>query len=221
MPANNFFKGVISIHSGEDCINIAMTDPLVKIINLDEDGWDVMLSEENPQVIMGTILLPPVEAMWALVDGDKEQFNQIYSMHLIEPVCIDFLSALLAFIYRGGKLIVYHPDLNNECIKFLYNYFQQMMGIHISTSNVDPFAWNPAFIPYYCNSIYSIGAMTPYQYLYEYPEDALIPDNLYFKIINETFTPGDSLLDKKNNIDRLKTIIKSNMAAQFPIIQNK
>ena len=79
------FKGSMSlIFDPKIVCNIMMQNPSVRVISLDEDNAVPMLCDENnPQVIPGTILLPPIEAMWAIVDEQMEAFNQIYYAHQV------------------------------------------------------------------------------------------------------------------------------------------
>ena len=63
--------------------------PDVKIISLDEDN---SIGLDPSIFVYGTILLPPVEAVIAEVDGNEEKYDMIYSNHLISDPVKEYMS---------------------------------------------------------------------------------------------------------------------------------
>ena len=71
-------RGFMNITSDPKlCFEFAQNDPNTKIISLDEDNTYMELNPvDNPNVIMGTVLLPPLEVQWAELDGDVQKYNE-------------------------------------------------------------------------------------------------------------------------------------------------
>jgi len=126
---------------------------------------------------------------------------------------------LLAAMWHGTNLILYYPDQDQPTIKYLYSYLQQNYGLLVSLSAMQPFQFDPRSIPLYCNSIFSVGAMSIYDYLREYPVDARIPDAVYMDI--SRLLPGDTLQEKFELINRLLRVLKTRPNAVVPIKEVK
>ena len=200
--------------------DMMMNNPSVKVISLDEDNAVPMLSDENnPQVVPGTVLLPPIEAMWAIVDEQEEQFAQAYYMHLVSPECMQYIAALLSAAYRGYNVIFYYPNESDKIINYLYNFLMTQYGIRLAVNAVNPFAFDKMSVPLYCNSMFSIKGIGIGEYLQYYPNDAKIPDVVYLEIIKTLSLPGDTLADKMKLVDRLRRVLKINPRAMCPIIE--
>ena len=196
--------------------DIMMKNATVKVISLDEENCVPMLCDENnPQVIPGTILLPPVEALWALIDGNNDMFIQIYHSYLVTPEVMNYVATMITAAYQGINLIIYYPEENDMKIKYLYHYFQTNYGITIALNSQMPFMWDPMSVPLYCNSIYSVKAMTPREYLTCYPCDAIIPDQIMLEIAS--YIPGDTLESKFSLINRMREVFKRRPNAIVPI----
>ena len=217
----NFFKGNFLIMCNiKDIKYILMnTNPqsMLWVINLDEEYTDPILN--SPLVVPGTVLLPPIEAMWAEVDMDFEKFEALYHAHLMNQECKEFIYVLLGFLYRGGTLILHYPDPDTYSIKYLYKFFEIEYGIHISTNVEDPFRYNPTYIPMFDNNLYFFGIISAYEYLYEMPLEVQIPDDLYLKIDYDLHVPKETMNGKRNLIDIIKVKIKSNPKTKFAIMQ--
>ena len=215
------FAGYIAlITDPKMACDIMMNDNLVKVISLDEENAVPMLCDENnPQAVPGTQLLPPVEAMWAIIDEKPDEFAQIYYAHLITPECMQFVASVIAAAYQGGHIIFYYPSDNDMVINYLYNYFKVYYGMTLGTGNGIAFMYDQASVPLYCNSIYSLHAMSNYEYLMHYPVDAAIPEQIYFEIIKTGLIPGDNLAEKMGMVDKLRRMLKINPMARCPILE--
>lgn len=213
-----FFKGTISLICDPKIVcDIMMNVQTVKVITLDEDNAVPMLCDENnPQLVTGTILLPPVEALWAETDGNKELFASIYYSYLLQPECMEYIAALIAAMYQGVNLILYFPDQESIIIKFLYDFFIKSYGIIISTNINQPFQYDERSIPAYCNAIINVGAMSIREYLYWYPLDAVIPDNIYTLIAEVLKIPGN-MVEQRELITAFHKAIKKNQQVIIPI----
>lgn len=213
-----FFKGLISlIFDPKIVCNMMMNDPRVRVINLDEDNSVPMLCDDNnPQAVPGTILLPPIEANWAIVDDNMDMFRSIYRAHMLDPNVMQYVATILAAAYQGYHVILFFPDENHEIIKWLYNFFISDYGIVMATDAMHPFLYQNTSIPAYCNAIMSIHAISPYEYLYWYPNDAVIPSGAYMDIIAMLKIPGDCIADKMKLVDSLRKMIKVSKKAKIP-----
>ena len=206
-------KGNIYITDNVDIIYSARVNDMNKILSLDEDN---SLMESN-DVICGTCLLPPINAKIAEADGNELLYDQIYSGHLLEPYQQQVISALIAFLYKGGNLLIFLPDegYDNTMDKFIFHMYN-IFGIHIGKIG-DP---NPAVancyydnrcLPIWLNMIYSCRVISAREYLYMYPEDAVINnDNIMAMLISDIQPYADTINDKKNYILRYHKLIHKN-----------
>lgn len=146
-----------------------------KIISMDEDG----ILQENKEIIGGTCLLPPIEAKIAEVDGNEPLYDQLYHDHLLADFQQQFVSALLAFLYRGGRLIFFLPEIGlNTIPKFIFHFYQ-IFGIHIGyIGSEDPrvgnFYFDQSCVPMWLNMIYTTHTIGPEEFLLDYPADAYL-----------------------------------------------
>ena len=216
-----FFKGNIAIKFDPTVVcNIMQMDPMVKVLSLDEDNSIPMLDADmNPQVILASILLPPVEALWAIADNDEDKFQLEYFKYLQSAETTDFFFTIIAAAYMGTKIIFYYPDPDTYAIKYLYNYFMKVYGIHISFQNEvqDPFWYDPKAVPTYINGIYGIGAIDGYEYMRLYQEDQIPQYNL-MKLIYDIRPEGNNIQEQIEVIMRLYKKIKTNPNVKSPLV---
>lgn len=92
-------------------------------------------SQLPPNFIEYSILLPPVEALEAEVNGDTQTYNYIYTQHLTyNPYCQEAIATILAAINRGVNIIFYIEEGNNLSHKeFLMSYFFNVFGITLGS----------------------------------------------------------------------------------------
>ena len=88
----SILKGTIYITDKEEIIYTTPLNSNTKIISLDEDG----ILMENDAILVGTCLLPPIEAKIAEADGNEQLYDVIYSNHLLEPYQQQFIAAMLS-----------------------------------------------------------------------------------------------------------------------------
>lgn len=186
----------------------------LRIINMDEDN---SLGIGSNITINGTCLLPPMEAKIAEADGNEQAYDMIYSNHLLEPFQQQFIAALIAFLYKGGNLLIYLPEngynyTKEKFINFLFRNYGIKVGV---LGHPDPqianYFYDNKCIPIWLNLIYSSGVIGAKEYLLQYPEDAYI-SNVYCidKLLSELLPYGNSLEQKKNYILRFHKLIHKN-----------
>ena len=195
-----------------------------KIINLDEDG---ILQIESNDIIGGTCLLPPIEAKIAEADGNEQLYDNIYSSHLLLPFQQQFISALIAFLFKGGNLILFLPEIGytnttEKLIEHLFSLYGLHPGIIGSQDpRISSCYYDDKCIPIWLNMIYSVNAISAYEYLYLYPIDAILNNNMILnQLINDIKPYGvNTINDKINYIYRFHKKIHENKYV-FPPIES-
>ena len=195
--------------------------PDIKIISLDEDN---SIGLDPSVFVPGTILLPPVEAIIAEVDGNEEKYDMIYSNHLISDPVKEYMSSILAFLYKGGKLLLYYPgeDYNNTIIKMLF-FIMVTYGIHVGIIGDQ----NPDNATcYYDANLENIQLDLIYyytriinwrEYLYYYPLNYPISDQIMNLLLTQIQPYGNTFQEKLEVINRLRVGIKKNRNLINPI----
>lgn len=211
----SILKGTIFITKNINVINNANLQT-TKIIDLDEDGALM----DNASIIKGVCLLPPPEAKIAEADGNEKLYDIAYASHLLEPFQQDFVAALLAYLFIGGNLILFLPEMG-------YTYTKEKLlwqlwityGIHVGDidNTVDPNIYNcyydEACIPIWLSMIYvNTGIMTAEAYLYNYPLDAQLNNNngAINRLIEEINPYGSTMNEKIQYLDRYRYLIHQN-----------
>jgi hypothetical protein len=216
-------KGNILITSDKNIIfQTINTMPDVKIISLTEDN-DLNM---NPgYFISGTVLLPPIDAVIAEIDGDEQKYDMIYYNHLSYPIVQEYMSTIIAFLYKGGKLLLYFPneEYNNTMIKLL-NFIMAIYGIHIGILgdlNYDNAScYFDANLEWYQLDLiyYYTGIIDWREYLYYYPIDVPINNQMVNLLMNQIKPYGDTYEQKLNVIKRLRVGIKEKPNLINPIM---
>ena len=210
-------KGTIFITDDIEKIYNVPLNGSTKIINMDEDG----ILMENQNIVGGVCLLPPMEAKIAEADGNEQKYDAIYSSYLLEPYQQKFISALIAFLYKGGNLLIFLPEIgyNNTTQKLIVHLYR-LYGIHIGLIGaMDPVQANCYYddkcIPIWLNMIYTARVISPFEYLYEYPLDAPITnEQVLMTLVNDIKPYGQTLMEKRNYIIRLHNLIHKNPLVQ-------
>lgn len=205
-------KGTIYI---TDDLNVIYNTPLntTKIVSLDED--DIL--DKHLDFIGGTCLLPPMEAKIAEADGNEQLYDSIYTNHLLMPFQQQFIGALVAFLYKGGNLILFLPEIGytntkNKLVTHLY----QIYGIHPgiigekNPLNANCF-YDAKCIPIWLNLIFMANVISSYEYLINYPADAAITnESVIMQLIKEINPYGNTINEKQNYILRYHQLVHKN-----------
>lgn len=210
---DTILKGTIFITDSLDFIYNAKLDGRTKIISLDED--DILMDSKD--IIGGTCLLPPIEAKIAEADGNEQLYDSIYCNHLLLPFQQQFVAALISFLYKGGNLILFLPEIgynntSNKLVEHLYRVFGIHPGIvgDKNPQNANCY-YDATCIPIWLNLIFGVGAISAYEYLYKYPEDAVLSNNeIMNQLILQINPYGESIQDKINYIERFRRLIHKN-----------
>jgi hypothetical protein len=200
------FKGTIFVTNNPDIVRNADLRT-TKIISLDEEG---ILGEPNKDMIYGTCLLPPILAKQAESDGDEDAYDMYYSSMLLEPYQQTFIAAIISCLFcNDSRLLLFLPsDGYTYTMIKLVEHLYKIYGIHpgILEAN-DPINANCYYdarcIPIWLNLTYSTSeVMSPEQYLYLYPQDAVINnETVMMKLIADIRPLGDTIQEKINTIE--------------------
>lgn len=206
-------KGLVFITGDINVVYNSPIGPLFKVISLDEDHT----LGENKDIIGGLCLLPPMEAKIAEADGNEPLYDMIYNRHLLEPSQKEFIAALLAFLYKGGNLLLYLPEVgyNNtksKLIEHLFKTYGIRPGIYGDPNpQIANCIYDVKCIPMWLNMIYLAGVIGPEEFLFMYPEDAVIYHNEVMMLLIEQLNPyGETLFDKERYIQRHHHLIHKN-----------
>ena len=103
-----FFLGNLAMIFNPDiAVDIMSSDNMVVIFSLDEDNQNPYLNpDNNMRVVMGTMLLPPVEAMWSFTSGDFDKFQMEYYQHLISPESSEFIFMIIGIISSHSIMLL-------------------------------------------------------------------------------------------------------------------
>ena len=193
---------------------------LIKVIIMDEDFEDSYLTKD---MIMGTILLPPIEAKIAEVDGNEQKYDYIYSSYLLKFEVEKYISAIIAFLYKGGSLMLYINDMDytNTKKKFV-QLFYKLYGIHIGiVEESNPQDANCYYdemcLPMWLNLIFLADVIYPEEYLYKYPANAAIPENIMNKLLDILRPFGDSINDRIKTIENYRAKLKVKPRLEIPM----
>ena len=134
-----------------------------------------------PNFIEYSILLPPVEALEAEINGNIEVYYNIYSQYLTyTPYCQEAIATILAAISRGINVIFYIEEGDNlSHKKFLMDYFMNMYGILLG-SETTKFCYDIRFEPIINTILYTwLGdAILPLQVLVDSIPNAMELKNI-------------------------------------------
>lgn len=217
----SILKGTIMLTDNIDIVYQFPIGPMSKIVSLDEDN----ILPENNNIIGGTCLLPPILAKISEADGDQQSYDYHYREHLLGSFQQEFIGALLSFLYKGGNILLFLPDLSYTVTRDkLCEFMFQLYGIHIGIINEpNPMIANCYYdnsaIPIWLNLIYEARVISAYEYLSLFPEDAILNSNP--KIMNlliAELKPYDSTYEKKiNHILQFHKQIHKNPNLRMPI----
>lgn len=110
-------------------------NPYTMFIVLDEDTG---MYPNWPNIMWGSILLPPYEALSKMVDGDNQAFVSIYTHYLFSPECDDYITVIIAgWLLRNKDIVIYLDDSHSEMgiLQTLLNHICTVYGVIISENS--------------------------------------------------------------------------------------
>lgn len=211
---NNILTGTIYITDDLQLVR-NVPDRTVKIISLDEEN---RISPNEPNVIVGTCLLPPMEALIAEVDGDEDLYDAYYLNHLNEPSIQEFIGAIISALYKGISLLMYAPMMKeNIFVSKLRSHLWALYGIGIGIAGGEPCQFDPRCIPIWLNMIYFANVIGPNEFLLYYPENAYMDDMIINKLIVDIKPMAESYNSRVNELKMFQQRLKKNPNVQSAI----
>ena len=216
------FKGTIFIANDIEMIRSADLTT-TRIISLDEDG---ILGEPSNSMVYGTCLLPPIQSKQAESDGDEQAYDMYYTNMLLEPYQQAFVSAIISCLFcNNTTILLFLPsDGYTYTTEKLVEHLYKIYGLHPGIIG----AQNPVYancyfddrcIPIWLNLMYSVSEIiSPEQYLYLYPQDAVINnESVMMKLIRDMAPLGDSIQDKINTINSYRAKLQAVPKLTIPV----
>lgn len=186
-----FLKGDINITFDINRVYnlLSINNHINKIINLDEDT-----KLNHPDVVVGSCLLPPPECMMAEVDGNESLYDSIYGEYSSTPYIAKWYNTLMASVYIGNRIIIYHPPVDASeskmMIKFL-SMFRNITGVEVGCLDYrepSKTITTPLYFTHWSDIFFSMDVMDVYEFLKwrSAPDNMNItnemPLELYFKV---------------------------------------
>lgn len=174
---------------------INVTTDLNTVQNMMGSHRIVFIGEPNAELvqatngIVGSIFLPPYQAMMALSDNDLNTFNGIYSQHLMSNECSSILSVLIKGMINGINLLIYMtPDEYNMYFIGFKSFVRQNYGITIG-SMYEPFGYDNQYDYVIYSLLYLNELITIQEFFTVYPQGINFTDPVVMKLINEMRPP--------------------------------
>ena len=216
---NCILKGDLSITDNIDFVREIAYSPSnsnVKVISVEEvPSIDVNL----PNVIGGAFLLPPIDAMMAAANDDEYSFRQLYIEHLNTPPVMDFISIMLSALYKNISLVLFYPEDDLNLKSYMLDIFFKMFGVAIGEIGSRQCQYDVTAAPIWFESLLAIGTIDSMEFLYLYPEEAIIPDRLIYNLITAIAPTGNTYQDKVDFILDLRHKLKQNRNLIIPFKQ--
>ena len=212
-------KGDISITDNINFVKEVLYSniPNTKVISLDENN---AIPLEHPNVIGGTCLLPPIDALIAEADGDEMLFDQVYSEHFMTPFVDQFVGALIISLMRGTNILLYYPELDTNIAPKLMEQFWRRYGIGIGIINQKQKVYDESCTPMWLGYAYTAKAINGRDYLYAFPINCQIPDMILQYLIIELSPVVDNYEGKVQYIYDLVEKFKQKPDLIIPIFED-
>lgn len=124
-----------------------------------------------PGKVGGSLLLPPYEALVAIIDGDEEKFRYEYMRYLMTDVTVNkFINILLQALIAGTNMIFLIDKDGPKFDLVLREFFMTYFGIVLGTGS-QQFVFNPGFIPAILNRLYIDDDISVDYYLQLFPQE--------------------------------------------------
>ena len=223
--------GKIFITDKIEIVNDFPITPMSRIINLDEDD---ILPKNNQYIIGGQCLLPPIEAKIAAAAGNEAAYDEHYRKTLTNPYNQTFMAALISFLYKGGNLLLFLPELGYSltCDKLIERVLR-IYGIQIGKIGYESNEYHKIteselhcfydanYTPMWLDMVYLSGVISPYEYLLEYPIGMNLGNGnpeIIEKLIMDLRPVGFTMNEKLQSIMFIRERLHYNPRSRSPFI---
>lgn len=126
-----------------------------------------------PGKIGGSILLPPYEALAALVEDAYNEFEYEYINYLLNNItAIKFIDIVLQALIVGTNIILYIEPGGPSFEKALQGFFISNFGIYIGDEG-DEFKYDITYIPAILNRLYANDSIDKDFFLRLFPQEII------------------------------------------------
>ena len=160
---------------------------------------------DNRITTLGSVLLPPYEAIEFELDNRMNEFVNIYCSYLASNVPDRFITLMLAVMLKGFNIILYiDPDeyRNLHFKDVLARFVFMTYGIQIGNEYANPiipFMYNQAYDPVILSKLYDYDYIDGPQFIKEFPVGVPIQANALYKlVINYRPYVEDTSMDSYN-----------------------
>ncbi len=213
-----FFSGRIDITDNLPFVLEVLQNPNpnVVVINLDEDNQQLKSSQN---VLGGTELLPPPEALMAEIDGDEQMYDYIYSLHFTDPFVIQYVTALIAALYQGKSLLMYYPTLDpseTKTVPKLVDQFWNNFGIGIGIVNHNDGVYDYNKLPLWLRMLYLSRIIDVRTFLSQYPLGCSVESPIMDLLLSDLKPYADDLQNQINYVMQYWAHLKNNPQLKIP-----
>lgn len=151
------------------------------------DGATETPLDHFPGAVQASILLPPYEAVAALLDGQYQAFQQMYWAYLASVEVDTFLTCVVRAMQKGINMILYTSEEEYRLgfMAYLIGYIQQNFGISPAIPGESVYMYNPAFDWVNISKIYGYDLMNAQEFFLLYPPNVGIPDFILPQLVAE------------------------------------
>lgn len=134
--------------------------------------------------IIGSVILPSYNTVRAILDNNPN-FVNMYKKDLSQEYPMTFLATIIKALIMGKNILLYMTKDEHEMyFSVLQSFILETFGIVIGNEQKQP-AYSNKFDANVCNILYSFSLMTMPEYMFSYPINMEIPQNIIRKMIYE------------------------------------
>jgi len=190
-----------------------------KIISLDETN-QAQLPMEHPNVIGGSSLLPPVDALIAEQEGNQIAYERIYEEMFVNNIEIDnFFASIFCLLMKGENILIYTPSLKENAVLKLIDILYKRYGISPGIIGQNPVFYDETCIPMWLRYVYLFNMMYAKDYIYFIPDASMITQDVMDRLLIDINPCGDSYKEKVEYILSLVKKTKEKPDLVIPIVQ--
>lgn len=138
-----------------------------------------------PGKIGASVLIPPYEALAAIIDDDEYKFKYEYYRYLDTNITVcKFIDIILQALIVGTNMIFLVDKEGPDFISTLRDYFISNFGIYIGDP-VNNFQYNQLYMPNIYNRLYANDSIDKEYYLKLFPQEIPFDPYILGKLMYE------------------------------------
>lgn len=162
-----------------------------------------------PDKIGGSLLLPPYEALAAIIDGDEDKFRYEYLSYLTNDITVNkFINIILQALLAGTNIIFLMDREGPKFDTVLKEFFAMSFGIFIGDSS-NQFQFDINYLPIILNRLYFEDEISAGYYLTLFPIEIPFDSYSLRKLAYEHQVPFTGEYDMNNYFKKMSKINKN------------